>query len=238
MSSPIATPADLSLFLGLTVDDARATFLLGLAQDRCEAKVSPLPATAKGVVCAVAGRAYINATNVSQQTFGPYTVRSTGGITLTPQDKAALRDVSGRTLADSFSMLPDGQDAIFILAVVATTGTFTLGFAGVNTVPLAYNADPVTVQNALVALPTVNTGNAQVTGAAGQYTIEFIGTLGTMPVTAFSANGDGLAGGTATLTTQTQGTFGPGQGLPVWDSDYWLSYRYLLGQPSLYSSSW
>ena len=69
--------------------------------------------------------------------------------------------------------------------VALDTGTFAAGtpptttnvHAVQTTVPIAYNATPIVVQNALAALPTIGTGNVSVTGSAGNYTIQFTGTL-------------------------------------------------------------
>lgn len=55
-----------------------------------------------------------------------------------------------------------------------TAGTFILNFNGKNTVKLPFNADALTIQTALEALPTVDIGNVTVVGAVGgPFTITF-----------------------------------------------------------------
>jgi hypothetical protein len=87
-----------------------------------------------------------------------------------------------------------------------TGGTFTLTVGGQTTSAIAYNAAASAVQTALVALSTVGTGNATVTGSAGgPYTITFATGLGDITLT---ASGAGLTGGTTpgvTIATTSAG---------------------------------
>lgn len=113
MSTPIATPSDLALFLNLdlaTLDQVRAEFLIGLVQGEAEDIVSPLPASTKGVILSAAGRAYTNPQNVQQETTGPYSVGygagATGGLYLSKQDRAALQRAAGRGGAFTFDTMP------------------------------------------------------------------------------------------------------------------------------------
>lgn len=90
-----------------------------------------------------------------------------------------------------------------------TGGTFILSYGGQNTSALAYNATAATVQTAFLLLSSVGSGNAAVTGSAGgPYTITFTGTLASTDVSAITANGAGLTGGTSpdvAITTTTPG---------------------------------
>lgn len=61
-----------------------------------------------------------------------------------------------------------GNWAVYI---AATSGTFKLGFAGVLTDPIAYNASAATIQTALEALPAFEPGDVTVTGTAQEFTV-------------------------------------------------------------------
>ncbi|MGW5387206.1 hypothetical protein [Nocardia sp. NPDC003963] len=52
-----------------------------------------------------------------------------------------------------------------------TAGTFPLTFNGQTAASIAFDATTSAVQSALVALSTIGTGNATVTGTAGNYTV-------------------------------------------------------------------
>jgi hypothetical protein len=90
--------ADLGTYLGVTVDTNRATYLIGLAVQLCQAVVNPLPAGSDAVVLDVAARAYGNPQNVAQQTTGPFTANYgtvAGGLWLTRKNKGTLRRLAG-----------------------------------------------------------------------------------------------------------------------------------------------
>lgn len=59
----------------------------------------------------------------------------------------------------------------FTVYLAALSGTFTLGYAGQLTEPIAYNANAATVQAALEALSTIGSGNVTVTGDPGRWTV-------------------------------------------------------------------
>ena len=76
-----------------------------------------------------------------------------------------------------------GTNAQQTVTVVATGGTYTLGYGGQTTVPIAYNATAASVQAALLGLSTISTNNVTVTGSAGgPYTVTFTGTLGSQAI--------------------------------------------------------
>ena len=118
MSDPIATPSDLGVYLGTTVDDGRAAFVLGLAQDLCETVASPLPAAAKGTVLGVAARAYNNVTSAHQAGIGsaqvsygsPNSSVGIGGLFLSKTDTKTLRRLTGRTGAFAIDLLAVDAD--------------------------------------------------------------------------------------------------------------------------------
>lgn len=85
-----------------------------------------------------------------------------------------------------------------------TGGTFTLTFGGQTTSGIAYNAAASAVQSALVALSSIGSGNATVTGSAGgPWLVDFTGTLGYAAQTLMTANSSGLTGGSSPAATPT-----------------------------------
>lgn len=106
MSTPVVSLDDFATYLNDELDDVRAAFVLGLAQQLCESIVSPLPSGAEVVVLDVAERAYANPTNVGgsavgmySEGVGPYSEASPGtvggGLYLTQENKATLRRLAG-----------------------------------------------------------------------------------------------------------------------------------------------
>ena len=59
----------------------------------------------------------------------------------------------------------------FTVYLAALSGTFTLGYGGQLTEPIAHNADSATVQAALETLSTIGAGNVTVTGDPGRWTV-------------------------------------------------------------------
>lgn len=118
MSDPIASVDELSTYLGLgtgaaeDIDTDRATLILQLAHDKCEAVVSPVPDAAKGVELDVSARAYTNPSAETSQAPGPYgIIRNTliGGLWLTKANIADLRRFAGASSA--FTIDPTPADA-------------------------------------------------------------------------------------------------------------------------------
>jgi hypothetical protein len=123
VSDPIATPSDLGVYLKTTVDTEQATAFLEAAQQRCEAVISPLPATAKWVVVGVAARGYNNPTSAHQAGIGsaqvsygaPNSSVGIGGMFLSKEDVKTLRRLGGRTGTFTVDMLgpdADGDGAV------------------------------------------------------------------------------------------------------------------------------
>lgn len=230
-------PTDLQTYLGVpSIDSARATLVLDAAQQLCESVVSPLPDNAAAVVLGVAARAYVNPMQLANGSIGTAHMQygatpagsSVGGLYLSRSDKANLRRLGGSSSAFSVSVLPVGVNCVQTLAFTGT-GTFTLGFAGVVTVPIGPAAAAGDIAAALTALPTIGAGNVAVTGAAGAFTVTFINGLGTTDVPALVVDATNWAG-TVTCTITTQGVPSPGQGLPAWDKDYYNGSRILGAQ--------
>lgn len=117
MSTPLATPTDLGVYLGedMAADDPRATLILQLAHDKCESYVSPVPSAAKGIELTVAARAYTNATNAHQVSLGGGSVSfgsqntstGIGGLTVSPEEQRDLRRLAGRSGAFSVDLLQE-----------------------------------------------------------------------------------------------------------------------------------
>ncbi len=105
----VASVADLATYLDLPdLDVDRAQLLLNLAQAKCEAVITPLPASALGVVLDVAARAYTNPTNADSQSTGPFAVTYrtvSGGLWLTRNNLAELRRLT-RSGAFTIDMTP------------------------------------------------------------------------------------------------------------------------------------
>ena len=106
------TSVDLSTYLGNDVVTDRAAMLINLAEGLCLAIVSPLPAGAEAVVLDIAGRAYTNPQNLSEQATGPYIAAygaGSGGLWLTSRNEATLRRLAGTGTA--FTIDPTPADA-------------------------------------------------------------------------------------------------------------------------------
>lgn len=236
MGAPVASPSDLQTYLGLpSIDNARATLILELAQNLCEAVLSPLPSTANAVVLAVAARAFTNAQQLTGASLGTghlqYGATGTGtpigGLYLSRQDKANLRRLAGSGGAFSIDPLPKGVSAVQVVTIggAPTGGTFALSFVNQPTAPIPFNADAPTVQAAIDALTAIGAGNVIVTGnVGGPWTLTFGGVLATTPVPTLGSDASGLTGGTSptvVVTVVTKGVLAAGQGLPPWDFDYY-----------------
>lgn len=100
---------DLSVYLGVEVDEARANMLINHAMLLCESIVSPVPDAAEPVVLSAAARAYSNPSFATQEMEGPYQVtRPSGGVYLSPAERAALRRFAGGGGAFSVRLIPEG----------------------------------------------------------------------------------------------------------------------------------
>jgi hypothetical protein len=92
-----------------------------------------------------------------------------------------------------------------------TGGTFTLTIEGRTTAAIAYNAAASAVQTALLALDLLDTGDVVASGGALPGTpvvLTFGGNYAGMPVSALTASGAGLTGGTSPAVSIAQTTAG------------------------------
>lgn len=92
-----------------------------------------------------------------------------------------------------------------------TGGTFTLTFGGSTTNALAFDAQTIDVQIALLELPTIGSGNVSVSGhSGGPWTVTFKGMLGQQPLPLIAADSSSLIGVDESQTvtiSATGGTF-------------------------------
>lgn len=109
MSTPAVSVDDFALYLSNpAIEPERAQFILDKAQILCETVVSPLPVGAEVVVLDVAERAFANPTQVGNSPLGLYSEGvgpfstdrpgiSGGGLYLTANNKAVLRNLAGQS---------------------------------------------------------------------------------------------------------------------------------------------
>jgi hypothetical protein len=95
--------------------------------------------------------------------------------------------------ASSFTMQQGGVgvNETQSLSFTATTGSFGIAFNGQVTTPLLVAATAVDIQAALEALPAIGAGNVLVTGVAGNYVVQFQGTLASTNVAPLTLVGAG-----------------------------------------------
>jgi hypothetical protein len=97
--STVTTPADLALFMNVTLDDDRAQQMLDIIEGFALAVISPLPPAAKGVILTAAARAYPNPSGTAaQSTAGSSTSwgwHGSGGTYLTRTELRMLQRMAG-----------------------------------------------------------------------------------------------------------------------------------------------
>ena len=129
------------------------------------------------------------------------------------------------TLEGRWSLpFPRRQNAIQMLVVDATGGTYTLQYELASTAAIAFDATPATIKAALEALPQIQVGDIDVQGGVGgggggtPYFIEFKERLGEEPQPDLITDVTLLTGGagTATITTVVAGNQGPPKVLTKW----------------------
>ena len=103
------TSADLALYLGQEVNEARADLLIEMAVSLVESIVNPAPDEARAVVLSSVARAYTNPSGITTEMVGPYqATRPSAGVYLTKGERATLRRLAGRSGAFSSDLLPEG----------------------------------------------------------------------------------------------------------------------------------
>lgn len=93
--SVITQVSDLSTFMNVTVDDTRAQQMLNLVEADAGSIVSPLPASAMGVILSAAARAYANPAGVASQSVAGAATAWGGGLYLNKAERRTLRRLAG-----------------------------------------------------------------------------------------------------------------------------------------------
>ena len=113
--SVITTTADLDTFLGLSgaIDTGRAQLLLDTVEADAGSIITPLPASAKGVILTAAARAYSNPAGTQAETVGSVstTYGLGGGLYLNRAERRTLRRLAGLG-AGAFTIDPTPADAM------------------------------------------------------------------------------------------------------------------------------
>lgn len=95
--STIATTGDLATFMGVTVDETRAQQMLDIIEADAASIVSPLPASAMGVILTAAARALPNPSGTASMSAGGSSASwAPGGLYLTRSERMTLRRLAGK----------------------------------------------------------------------------------------------------------------------------------------------
>jgi hypothetical protein len=99
-----------------------------------------------------------------------------------------------------------GTNEVQLIVSAGTGGTFTLTYSAQTTTALDWDSTAQEIEDALVALSNIAPGDVNVTGSVGQWFVEFTGTLAATNVSQMTIGIGSLTGGTALVTTITQGS--------------------------------
>lgn len=131
--------------------------------------------------------------------------RLTFGVVRAEDVEEAARDIDGIARALVIDNYVAGVNELQDVAVSATSGTFTLTYAGQTTAAIAWNADAATQQARLEALSNIGVGDVECTLgplATAAVRTEFKNLLGQQNVAAMTHT-DSLSGGGAAATVTT-----------------------------------
>jgi coat protein Gp5 len=126
-----------------------------------------------------------------------------------------FRNVQDRSLVDVYYGTnivadgPDNEEQTVTVTGGPTGGTFTLTYSGQTTAGITYNASAAAVKSALAALSNLDASDIEVSGSAGSYTVTFNSGAN---VSAMTASGSGLTGGTSPGVTVATANEGGGDG--------------------------
>jgi hypothetical protein len=116
-------------------------------------------------------------------------------------DHSGAGDPSAGVATTTVGQVPVNDTQTIGMTGSVSAGTFELTFNSYTTPQISYLATAADVQAALVALPSVGTGNAVVTGpTGGPWQVVFQGTLGFTPQPDIIADNIALTGGTVAVT--------------------------------------
>jgi len=116
------------------------------------------------------------------------------------------------TWNETATTLAGGVNELQQIISNASGGDFTLTYSAQTTTALAWNISPAALETALEALSNIAPGGVAVTGAAGNWQVEFTGTLAATNVAQMTAttdgsgDGDGLTGGGLAIITTRAGS--------------------------------
>jgi hypothetical protein len=120
-----------------------------------------------------------------------------------------IRTFGKDVIATGFPGNSLAASAVQTLTVTATEGKYKLKFGGAETAELPSSSTAAQIKTALEGLPSIGSGNVEVTGSAPLFTIAFKGALANNPeplITTESGPGEPLVGGTATVVNTTTGS--------------------------------
>lgn len=133
----------------------------------------------------------LNSSGVAPDASGPFMNRRylIAGTVLSKRTDATYEAYTAAGAAGAVSEVQT------VTILNATGGTFALGFRGVGTAQLAFNAAAAAVQTALQGLSTIGASNATVAGSAGgPYTVTFAAALAGQDLPLLTADSSQLVG--------------------------------------------
>ncbi|MCC9608514.1 hypothetical protein LOC68_09890 [Blastopirellula sp. JC732] len=116
-------------------------------------------------------------------------------------DESGYGTGTGLTTLQNGSATGTNEQQLVSLSGSPSGGTFTLGYSGQTTGPIAYNASAATLQTALESLSNIGSGDVVVSGSAPNWTIDFDGDLAAQDVPLLTGNGASLTGGAGSIET-------------------------------------
>ena len=132
-----------------------------------------------------------------------------GEFFITSCSGQGLGDVDDRlytiTWNETTSSITAGVNEIQAIFSTGTGGTFALTYSGQTDAAIDWDATAAEIQTQLEALSNLAPGDVLVTGAAGAWYVEFMGTLASTNVALMTVDNTSLTGGVALVTTIRQG---------------------------------
>lgn len=132
-----------------------------------------------------------------------------GEFFITSCSGQGLGDVDDRlytiTWNETTSSITAGVNEIQAIFSTGTGGTFALTYSGQTDAAIDWDATTAEIQTQLEALSNLAPGDVLVTGAAGAWYVEFMGTLASTNVALMTVDNTSLTGGVALVTTIRQG---------------------------------
>jgi hypothetical protein len=105
------------------------------------------------------------------------------------------------TWNETTSAITAGVNELQLIASNGTGGTFTITYSGQTTTARGWDDTAAEIQTALEALSNLAPGDVLVTGVAGQWYVEFMGTLASTNVAQMTVDNTSLTGGDAAVVT-------------------------------------